>query len=128
MPEKWAARLQPVQTRPGGLHVLAQLSGIRPETLDDQDALVNALESILVGANATIVNSIAHHFEPTGVSVVLLLAESHASIHTWPEHGVAFVDIFTCGDHANPEAAVRALAEQLHASLSEVTTLQRKFS
>ncbi len=69
-------------------------------------------------ANATIVGERFHHFAPHGVSGVVLIAESHLAIHTWPEHGYAAIDLFSCGDLA-VEDAFRLLAERFSASRVE---------
>jgi len=57
----------------------------------------------------------SHKFEPQGVTVVAMLAESHISIHTWPEKGMAVCDVFTCGDHTTPESGVEYLQMVLEA-------------
>ncbi len=65
------------------------------------------------------------HFTPHGVTVLALLAESHASIHSYPERGAMFVDVFTCGDSADAEYAVRLLCKELAASEATVQTVIR---
>jgi S-adenosylmethionine decarboxylase len=67
-------------------------------------------------AGATLLNLITHHFQPQGVTGLALLAESHLSIHTWPESGYAAVDVFTCGDHTMPERACEVLCRELEAT------------
>lgn len=96
-----------------GKHVLAELEDIDPVLLDDPDFLRDALVSALTEAGATICDVATHHFQPRGVTVLAMLAESHASVHTYPEIGAMFVDVFTCGDRADPEEAVRLFAAQL---------------
>lgn len=76
-------------------------------------------------ANATIVSSQFHHFGPQGVSGVLVLAESHLSVHTWPEHRYAAVDIYTCGLDCKPELAHELLAKALGAASVEVLEVKR---
>ena len=65
-------------------------------------------------ANATIVQSVFHHFNPYGVSGAVIISESHLAIHTWPEYGYAAVDIFTCGDKINPWTAFKFLEDVLN--------------
>ena len=65
-------------------------------------------------------------FEPQGVTGLALLAESHISIHTWPESGYAAVDVFTCGDHTMPERACEVLAVELGASDHKLTSFRRE--
>ena len=81
-----------------GTHLLVELKDCNPDILNDikevQDALVMAARK----AKATIVETSFHEFSPFGISGMVVIAESHLSIHTWPEYGYAAVDIFTCGD------------------------------
>ncbi len=67
----------------------------------------------------------SHHFEPQGTTMVLLLAESHLAIHTWPEERFAAMDIFTCGDTMRPEAAAEIVADGLRAESYLPTTIAR---
>nr|MCH9714848.1 adenosylmethionine decarboxylase [Cyanobacteriota bacterium] len=77
-------------------------------------------------AGATLLNLITHRFEPQGVTGLALLAESHISIHTWPESGYAAVDVFTCGDHTMPEQACAVLAAELAATSQKLTSFRRE--
>jgi S-adenosylmethionine decarboxylase len=108
-----------------GRHVLAELAGIAPALLDDPDRLSEILATAVTEAGATVCDVAAHRFAPQGVTVVALLAESHASLHTYPELGAVFVDVFTCGDRADPEHAVRLLAEALGAGTVSLSTVLR---
>ena len=76
-------------------------------------------------ANATIVQSIFHLFNPWGVSGAVVISESHLTIHTWPEYGYAAVDLFTCGDEVNPWDAFNYLSEKLQAGRVETTEVPR---
>lgn len=79
-----------------GMHLLVDLWGAT--RLDDPDHIDQALRDAAVVAGATILHSHFHHFSPNGgVSGVVVLAESHISIHTWPERDYAAIDIFMCG-------------------------------
>jgi ornithine decarboxylase len=108
-----------------GRHVLAELHGVDPGVLDDVDFLREALERALKQAGATVCEVTSKRFAPQGVTVLALLAESHASVHTYPERGSAFVDVFTCGQRADPNQAVRLLSELLDASRTSVQTVHR---
>lgn len=99
-----------------GRHVLAELHGIEPAVLDDLDILSEALRRSLKQAGATVCDVVAKRFDPQGVTVLALLAESHASVHTYPERGSMFVDVFTCGGRADPAEAVRLLGDTLGAA------------
>jgi len=111
-----------------GRHVLAELHGIDPGPLDDDVFLREALERSLKQAGATVCEVISKRFQPQGVTVLALLAESHASVHTYPERGSAFVDAFTCGWRADPNEAVRLLGAALGASRVSVQTVHRGLS
>ena len=76
-------------------------------------------------AQATVVNSSFHHFGPQGVSGVLVLAESHLSVHTWPEHAYASADIYVCGDSCAPELAQATLARAFDATQTEIMHIER---
>src|SRR5512135_548266 len=89
-------------------HVIADVVGCRPEVLDDIDLLDSALRTACADGGAAVLGGLSHHFVPQGVTILVLLAESHASIHTWPECGIAFVDVFTCGG-VEPEPIAEAL-------------------
>jgi spermidine synthase len=111
----------PVPTDPvggtfAGRHVLAELRGIDPGVLGDEAAVVTALRAALAEGGATVLDVVSHRFEPQGATVVALLAESHASVHAYPEAGAAFVDVFTCGEQADPEHVVDALGRSLGAT------------
>jgi S-adenosylmethionine decarboxylase len=99
-----------------GKHMLAELTGMSRETLDDEHRLRRTLRSALAHANATVLSVVSKRFEPQGVTVLALLSESHASVHTYPEIGAMFVDVFTCGDKADPPVAIEYLADALHAT------------
>ncbi|MFB9909563.1 adenosylmethionine decarboxylase [Allokutzneria oryzae] len=108
-----------------GQHVLAELDGIDAALLDDELFLRRTLEHVLDQAGATVCDVVSKQFDPQGVTVLALLSESHASIHTYPEIGALFVDVFTCGDRAQPELAVRLLAEALGTTAVQSKTIHR---
>ncbi|GAA0539617.1 adenosylmethionine decarboxylase [Saccharopolyspora thermophila] len=108
-----------------GQHVLAELEGVDPELLDDEQFLRDTLHHALDESRATVCQMIAKRFEPQGVTVLALLSESHASLHTYPEDGSIFIDVFTCGHTAQPERAVQLLAEALKPTTQNVRTIHR---
>ncbi len=85
-----------------GRHILAEYFDCDRELLNDPIQLEKFLKQAAIKSNATVVSSSFRTFEPFGVSGVVIIAESHLAIHTWPEYGFASVDFFTCGDSANP--------------------------
>lgn len=82
------------------------------------------MERAAIASSTTIVQTVTHRFTPQGVSVVVVLEESHLSIHTWPEVGYAAVDMYTCG-HGDPERAHEVLMKGLHADRAEIVVLHR---
>jgi S-adenosylmethionine decarboxylase len=80
-----------------GRHLLASYVGCDPAALADSAGLKAAMERAIEAAGATLIRSVDYSFSPNGMTAVMLLAESHASIHTYPEHQACFVDLFTCG-------------------------------
>jgi S-adenosylmethionine decarboxylase len=93
--------------------------------LDDKDAVLEAIRVAAKQARSTLLNEVAHRFEPQGVTALALLAESHISIHTWPELGYAACDVFTCGEEAQPEQACQHLAEALQSERYDMRRLPR---
>lgn len=81
-----------------GTHLLVSYCDCDREALTDVNALSAVMHSAVENCGATILHSSSWVFEPNGLTMVLLLSESHASIHTYPEHGACFVDLFTCGN------------------------------
>jgi S-adenosylmethionine decarboxylase len=109
-----------------GKHCILELYNCDPAKLDDEAFLRTAITSAAKKAGATLLNLITHRFEPQGVTGLALLAESHISIHTWPESGYAAVDVFTCGDHTMPERACQVLAGELSAGNHKLTSFRRE--
>jgi S-adenosylmethionine decarboxylase len=96
-----------------GRHLLLELRECNVAVLDDLKYLENALVSAAEESGATVLDKSFHHFAPQGVSGVVLIAESHLSLHTWPEHAYAAVDIFTCGTTVKIDVAADVLIRQL---------------
>lgn len=87
-------------------HILFTLKNVEPSFLDDEEFIRDCLTEAARECNSTLLGLTSHKFEPQGVTAVALLAESHISIHTWPEMGMAVCDVFTCGDHTDPQRGV----------------------
>ena len=98
-----------------GKHCILELYDCDHSKLDDEAFLRTTITTAAKRAGATLLNLITHRFDPQGVTGLALLAESHISIHTWPENGYAAVDVFTCGDHTMPESACEHLRTELGA-------------
>ena len=97
-------------------HLLLELYRCDYEKLNDESFLRCTLNNASKLANATVLNLISNKFEPQGVTAIALLAESHISIHTWPESYYSAVDIFTCGPNMKPDIASKYLIEALMAN------------
>ena len=109
-----------------GKHLLLELKDCDRKRLSDLDFLRDALLSAAREAGAIVLGESFHPFPPYGgVSGVVIIAESHLSIHTWPEYGYAAVDIFTCGNSLDPERAVELLVRELQARDSSIIELKR---
>ena len=97
-------------------HILFTLRGCPFELLDDEEFIRMLLYRATKECKATLLNLAVHKFDPQGVTSIAMLAESHISIHTWPEKGMAVCDVFTCGNHTKPEDAVEYMRLALEAS------------
>jgi len=108
-----------------GRHLLLELKDCNKELLDDLDFIRECLNEAAVRCGASVVGESFYHFSPRGVSGVVNIAESHISIHTWPEYGYAAVDVFTCGDTVTPEEAAKTIADRLEAGNHSLIELRR---
>ena len=108
-----------------GKHLLLELKDCNEEALNDLGFLRNTLVEAANDCGATVLGESFHPFNPHGVSGVVIIAESHLSVHTWPEYRYAAVDIFTCGDSVQPEKAAKVLIEKLGAKNHSLIEIQR---
>jgi S-adenosylmethionine decarboxylase proenzyme len=93
--------------------------------LNDLHYLRKAMLDAAVICGAVVLGDSFHRFSPQGVSGVVVIAESHLSVHTWPEYGYAAVDIFTCGTTVEPRKAAEVLIEKLGSKNPSLTEVQR---
>ena len=107
-----------------GRHLLVEYIGCDPNVLDDLKRIETLMNEAALAARTNIVASVFQPFEPQGITGVVVVEESHLSIHTWPEHGYAAVDFFTCGDSL-PERAHEVLAAGLKAQYAELMHVER---
>src|SRR6266849_1727205 len=108
-----------------GRHLLLELFDCDLDAINNVEAVKGALIEAAKRAQATIVDVVFHEFNPFGISGVVVIAESHLSIHTWPEYRYAAVDIFSCGDALQPEVAASYLVEQFAAEHTSIVEMQR---
>ena len=106
-------------------HLLLELYRCDCEKLNDESFLRCTLNKAAKLAKATVLSLISNKFEPQGVTAIALLAESHISIHTWPESSYSAVDIFTCGQNMLPEIASQYLIEALRAEEHSLRVIER---
>ncbi|MDK2854135.1 MAG: S-adenosylmethionine decarboxylase [Thermococcaceae archaeon] len=108
-----------------GYHYVVEASGCDPEVLKYPNKIREIfLEAAKVG-NMEVKASYFFRFSPTGVSGVVIVAESHISVHTWPEEGYAALDVYTCGEKADPEKAVDYILEKFGAQYAHVSEVKR---
>jgi S-adenosylmethionine decarboxylase len=99
-----------------GKHVIADVWGANPAMLNDMALMTAVMNVALDRCGATVIQTMSHRFTPQGLTVLALLAESHFSIHTYPERGFCAIDVYTCCDSINPEVAVDYVVEALGAA------------
>ena len=108
-----------------GKHLLLELIDCDAALLNDVEYLRKVISDTARQIGATVIKDSFYQFTPQGVSGVLIIAESHISIHTWPEYGFAAVDVFTCGDVIDPKNAVKPFVEKLKAASSSYVEMKR---
>ena len=97
-------------------HILFTLKGCTKDLLNDEAYVRDIVYTASIKSNSKLLALHSHQFDPQGVTCIAMLADSHISIHTWPEKGMAVCDVFTCGDTAEPQKAVEYMQEQLKAT------------
>jgi S-adenosylmethionine decarboxylase proenzyme len=108
-----------------GRHLLGEFHGCDRELLDRSEHIRSELLAAVACAGATPIQDFVHTFTPHGVTGIVVIAESHFAIHTWPEYGFAAVDLFTCGDTVDPWSAFEHLAKGLRATTHSVVEMRR---
>lgn len=107
-----------------GTHCILELYECPPALLNDHTFVTQTLRDAVEQGLATLLREVSYKFDPQGVTALGLLAESHISIHTWPERQYAAVDVFTCGS-SDPEAACRFMVDAFQAGRHDLVTLKR---
>ena len=97
-------------------HILFTLKGCPSELLDDLEFIRKLMHRTSKECNSTLLDLSAYKFDPQGVTSIAMLAESHISIHTWPEKSMAVCDVFTCGEHTLPQAGVEYMKQRFESS------------
>jgi len=108
-----------------GRHLLASYMGCDAAALADETGLLAAMKAAVKASGATLISSLQHSFTPSGMTAVMLLSESHASIHTYPEHQACFVDLFTCGRGCSAERFEAVICKYLKPTRANHRTIVR---
>lgn len=108
-----------------GTHLLIELYDCNRDLLDDADAIEDMMLEAAEASGATIISHHVNRFNPYGVSGVVIIAESHITVHTWPEHGYAAADVFTCGESVSPGAVKEVLEKRFEAERSTANEIKR---
>jgi S-adenosylmethionine decarboxylase len=108
-----------------GRHVIAEFYGCNADIINNQELVENIMLEASEISGATIVKPVFHKFSPHGVSGIIMVAESHLSIHTWPEYGYCAIDIFTCGDIIDNYAALEHMKLGFHAQSVSIIEMKR---
>lgn len=106
-------------------HILFTLRECDPILLDDEVYIRDMLVTAASCSGSKLLGLQSHKFEPQGVTAIAMLAESHISIHTWPEKGEAVCDAFTCGDHTDPHEAFSFMKSALGSKRWVYETIKR---
>ncbi|MCC6012818.1 MAG: adenosylmethionine decarboxylase [Candidatus Verstraetearchaeota archaeon] len=108
-----------------GRHLIIELFGCDAKALNDIKTIEENFKRSLEEAGAKIIGEVFHKFNPQGVTGVIIIAESHFSIHTWPEIGYAAIDLFTCGTKVDPTKVLNKLTEIFKPTTMNVMELKR---
>lgn len=108
-----------------GYHLLVEFYNCDADILDEVWLVEKHMNQAAKDCGATIIQSTFHRFEPHGVSGVVVIAESHLAIHTWPEYGYASVDLYTCGDTIDPMVAYDVLKAKFKAKMADMQVVHR---
>lgn len=106
------------------MHLLVELHGCKPSILDDIDTITDMMVNTAHEMSVTILDVRARKFEPQGVTALVMIAESHLSIHTWPEYGYAAVDVFTCNGEI-PDSVLSRISDTLKATQVHAIEVKR---
>ncbi|WP_247747151.1 adenosylmethionine decarboxylase [Alkalihalobacillus sp. BA299] len=108
-----------------GRHVIAELWGCNVEKLNDMNFIERVFVDAALESGAEVREVAFHKFAPHGVSGVVIISESHLTIHSFPEHGYASIDVYTCGDRIDPNVASDYISKALQATTSEIIEVPR---
>lgn len=105
-----------------GTHILSEVTKCNPDLLNDEQFLSDLFVRGCKSGGASVISFQSHKFEPQGVTILVMLSESHANIHSWPEYGYAMIDIATCGKKAKPKKILEYIQKELVGSYKTKST------
>jgi len=108
-----------------GRHIIMECSGCNPEILNNLERVQSIIIDAALAAKAEVRERAFHRFTPQGVSGVVVISESHISVHTWPEYGYAALDIYTCGQETLPQRACDYVLREFQAQKAKLIELKR---
>ncbi len=108
-----------------GNHLIVELYDCCPKAINDVLFVESAMKEAVAVSGATMVQSVIHEFNPHGVSGVVVIEESHFTVHTWPEYGYCALDIFTCGTEVDYYSALNYLKEAFKSKNLSVSEIKR---
>lgn len=111
-----------------GSHLLVEMFGCDPESIKQETLVGDAMRSAAHESEATVVAESFHEFKPFGVSGAVIIQESHYTIHTWPEHRYAAVDLFYCGGTVHVHRAIQVLRERFSPARMKFLVVRRGIS
>jgi S-adenosylmethionine decarboxylase len=112
-------------TKAIGRHLTVDMYGCGYDNLNNLEFIKTAMLTAIREANMILLDFCYYQFDPQGLTALALLAESHMSIHTYPELGYAAIDVFTCGDHSRPDKAVATLKTFFKPEKTKITNIRR---
>ena len=111
--------------KPLGRHMLLELYKCPKDMLDNQEKIEKILVDVVNRVGATLINTTFHKFSPYGVSGVVVIAESHITIHTWPEHSYAAIDVFTCDEKIDYNLVESIVVKEFNSTKHQSQTIIR---
>ncbi len=114
-----------IEQKPFGTQLIIEFYDCSQTILNDTKAINTIMLNAAKAANATVVNHCFHKFSPHGVSGVVVIAESHITVHTWPESGYCAVDIFTCGNLIDDNLALEVLKAGFESQSEKIFRIER---
>jgi len=109
-----------------GKHLVVELSNCNPHILSNPKLLESILVAAALASKAEVLKSVSHQFPTTGgVTAIVIISESHLTLHTWPEYQYAALDVFTCGQSADPWKALKVIVNKLEVKNTSIVKLER---